>query len=522
MVSVTVAWAIGAVAFSLPIAASVYFSSRQSLEAEMDAALAIADEVLRRSDEITRQASDAVDRLSALPAPPDPCADERIALMRELSMKSSYLQAVGHIENGALACSSNGRHVPAIPLGPVDYISSKQANVRTRVRLPVAPDVRFIVTDRGGYGAIIHRDTPLDVFIDDRSVLVGVMSSSGRVILSRGDIDPRWLRALPAGGSARYSGHDYVLGLRRSAHYDLTAIAAVPAAYLASRTRELLVKVLPVGLLAGIALAWVVQVLLRQQASLAGVLRTSLRKKEFFVLYQPVFDLRSGRCVGAEALARWRRPGGGVVMPDVFIPVAESSNQIEALTAAVFECVERDLGILLKESPRLAIGVNVAPADLHTNLIEQRLARLFEHTDVEPHNVMLEVTERALVDFERSGEIIRNLRTMGVRVAIDDFGTGYSSLSYLTSLHVDCLKIDKSFVDTIGSESATSKVVFHIIEMAKSLELRIVAEGVETEEQARFLREHGVDCAQGWLFGKPMPPAELQRLLAEQAARQEN
>jgi sensor c-di-GMP phosphodiesterase-like protein len=242
----------------------------------------------------------------------------------------------------------------------------------------------------------------------------------------------------------------------------------------------------------------------RKQLSLAAELREALQRGEVRVHYQPVIALASGRCVGAEALARWQRENGEAVGPDVFIPVAEDAGLVQDVTLAVLRSTVREMRTLLAAFPDLSINLNLAPDDLRNDRVGTELQRSLADAGLHPGAIKLEITERALVNSDTSRALIRDFRTRGHQVAVDDFGTGYSSLSYLQSFELDVLKIDKSFVDAIGTEAATSQVIVHVIEMAKSLGLETIAEGVESPDQVVWLLAHGVSYGQGYIFSKAL------------------
>ena len=260
----------------------------------------------------------------------------------------------------------------------------------------------------------------------------------------------------------------------------------------------------PASLLVSLCIGGLTFQLLHQRTSLGAELKAALRRNELKVLYQPIFNLETRLCVGAEALVRWHRPDGTLTSPDLFIPMAESTGQIRQITDFVLRQSLEQLGPLLRANPHLYISINLAACDVMSARIGRVTARLLALHGVAARQIAFEVTERGLIDVVMARNHLQMLRDRGHQVLIDDFGTGYCSLAYLQTLPVDCLKIDKAFVDALGYDAASSGVAPHIIRMAHALHLKVIAEGIEFESQAALLKSEGVIYGQGWLFARPL------------------
>ncbi|HJR31014.1 MAG TPA: EAL domain-containing protein [Pseudomonas sp.] len=282
---------------------------------------------------------------------------------------------------------------------------------------------------------------------------------------------------------------------------------------------------LPASLALSASVGILVFLLVRQRQSLDAELHGAIQRGELQVLYQPIFDLDSRNCVGAEALLRWRRPDGTLTSPDLFIPMAENTGQIRQMTDFVLQRLLEQLGQLLRANPQLYISVNLAACDVMVPRIGQVIARLLSVHRVAARQIAFEVTERGLVDVLVARDNLQALRDVGHQVLIDDFGTGYCSLAYLQTLPVDCLKIDKAFIDALGHDAASSGVAPHIIRMAQALQLKVIAEGIEHESQAVFLSSEGVKFGQGWLFAHALSAVQFIELITRgrrQATRRLN
>lgn len=255
------------------------------------------------------------------------------------------------------------------------------------------------------------------------------------------------------------------------------------------------------GTLAGLLTAWLLYVRLRPGKEIL----TAIKRNQFYVVYQPVVDATELRMRGVEVLMRWKHPTAGEIPPDAFIQYAEAQKLIVPLTLHLFKLIAHDAPVLQTLLPEGAkLGINVSPAHLHAESFAGDIRQFSQSLPKDYFNLVLEITERDMLRQSEAVKLFQWLHNEGYEIAIDDFGTGHSALIYLERFTLDYLKIDRGFVNAIGTETVTTPVLDAVLMLAKRLNMVTVAEGVETPEQARWLREHGVHFLQGYYFSRPM------------------
>jgi diguanylate cyclase (GGDEF)-like protein/PAS domain S-box-containing protein len=248
----------------------------------------------------------------------------------------------------------------------------------------------------------------------------------------------------------------------------------------------------------------------------ASALRLALEREEFTVHYQPIVDLFTGSMVGAEALLRWQHSDRGLVNPADFIPLAEESGLIVPIGAWVLEQACRQLVEWQRVEPSMTVSVNLSVRQVLAPDIAGDINEILQRTGVRPESLCLELTESVFMeDVDYFARTLASLKTLGVQLAIDDFGTGYSSLSYLKRFPVDAVKVDRAFVDGLGTDPHHTALVAAILAMADALDLSVTAEGVETQDQLAHLRRLHCRKAQGFYLSRPLPAADVNRFVTE-------
>ena len=251
---------------------------------------------------------------------------------------------------------------------------------------------------------------------------------------------------------------------------------------------------------------------IKRRSAIESELRVALVAGQFIPFYQPLVDLPSGRTIGYELLARWARDDGEEIGPDQFIPIAEECGLINEL---MLKLLQRACAEARDWDPALSIAINISPVQLKDPWLAEKILAEASRMSFPPHRLALEITENALiVDADNARRTIESLKNQGMRVALDDFGTGYSSLQHLRMLPFDKIKIDRSFVQAMVADPEALKIVRAITSLAHSLELPVVAEGIESDETAARLRALGCDEGQGFYFGAPMSGAMVSAGLA--------
>jgi len=468
-----------------------------------------------RTEHIILDTRDLLARLDQLPGPR--CTPAHRQAMEDAAASRPYLRAIGHWRAAERLCG-------------VGFLETHELKPSRADRIYESGLVAWwpsADTEVGGVKLFLMRYGDHDAAIDPRILLeigplerrqVGLWVEQLRMASQPLDADLPDPASVPVGISIDRETGRVVSRFARHALLPIDVVAIEPFSSFWDRHR----RTLSAGSVLGLALAaaWLVTILRysRHRLSLAGELREALARGRLVVQYQPIVELASGRVVGAEALARWTRISGESVSPEVFIPIAEKDGMVPAITLALLKTVLRDLRQLLPHAPGLSVNLNLCPGDLRDSTFADALAALLRDAGLPPSAIKLEITERALINSEAARAAIQALRQRGHQVAIDDFGTGYSSLSYLETFELDGLKVDKAFVEAIGTPATSGQVIVHVIHIAQSLGLQTVAEGVETEAQRRWLIAHGVDFGQGFLFSQPLSADRLAGLLGSERA----
>ena len=260
-----------------------------------------------------------------------------------------------------------------------------------------------------------------------------------------------------------------------------------------------------------------------ESVKIANDFRTALEKKQLALHYQPIIDLQKGKVSGFEALMRWNHPERGYISPGLFIPIAEQSGLIvDASRWALREAcmalkrIESRAGF----SNELSMSVNFSSTDFASEDFIDTIYTTISETDVDPNFVHLEITERLLMGQpDNAKDTLLMCRKAGIGISIDDFGTGYSSLSYLHYFPIDTLKIDQSFIRDMQKNESSMELVKSIIALGKNMKMHVIAEGVESKDEAKVLRDLGCDLAQGYYFAKPMSETDITKFVNEQGRK---
>lgn len=443
------------------------------------------------------------------------CADREIGYLRDLVFRSAHLKDAGRIRGDKIQCSAiTGHSVRSLSsLGPdssqaaggFTYYSLKGTSTAAQNRAALQFGNTFVVIDSGALPSQDVGPLKFDVTIKSNKEL---SAGPTRERVTKSDD-----LAMAEDGSGRVG--QMLFATRCSALGFNCVTLSVPATYVLQSGTAAISACAGVG-----ALTWLFlgMLLLRARArnmDMPSQLLQALDRNKLEVVYQPIVNLATQMTIGAEALARWTNEDGEAVSPEVFVKVAEENGFVSKITRSVLRQILHDFATTLQDRPGFRISMNVAGADLSDHTFLPMLDESLRQANVKPESIVIEITERSAADGAVVMETIRNLRRMGHSIHIDDFGTGYSNLDKLLYLFADTIKIDKAFTRVIGTESLAVTVLPQILNMAKSLQLGVVVEGVETKMQSDYFSpgEQKIH-AQGWLYGRPASAEALKSRLA--------
>lgn len=460
-----------------------------------------AGRVLNRLEEIIRETTEIFDHLGALDLPH--CSDAQLLQMRTQLFEARFLKDIGGTENFALRCSTAlGRLDTPLQSGPPDMRLDGGVGLRTDRSVLASARFRTMVLEAGSFNALVDPRLVTDLTASTDTDEIFLKPKNGP---NSTDWHP-----FQISGKSRIDGlaGGRSSGLRGSTCADdiglCVLVHRLPGAQVAGQ-RQTQAVISTLGGSLGLAAFFAGLSVIRQRQTPEFALSQAIRNGHIHAVYQPILTLPDQKLYAFEALARWTDPHGNSVPPEAFIELAERSGQIGEISALMIRLIGQEMGHWLSESPERRIALNIAPAELAD-------ARLIEHLDnellsrgVQPEQVLLEITERTMLESDSARTQIEALTRRGFRVFADDFGVGYCGLAYLNELDMDGIKISQSFTAAVGTDSPKASLVPRIIQMAREMGLEVIVEGVENERQCAALNDLQPLMAQGWYFSRELP-----------------
>lgn len=444
------------------------------------------------------------------------CSPAEIASMRSSVFRSLQIKDVGRTRNRSLYCSAIGGQFSAITLMPSEYmVLANGARLYRNLSLS-EPAISGPVLEENGVAVLVSPQA-FDYWVRPRlhfAVLI-VNPASGKVQGLAGENLEATASCALTEPEARSATVLYRVLFRDSNKTCIVTSEAISDVWAAEGPALQVYGVL--GGISGLGLGLAASFIFFRRSGLVQQLRRAIRKRELFVVYQPLIDLSSRKIVGVEALVRWTPPGRGPVPPDLFVRIAEEYGFIGELTQFVLITATNELADLMRKFPRFTLSVNVAVSDLTSDMFYRNLEKQTNESGIRPAQLAFELTERSTADLTTVRAAIARLHRLHYKIHIDDFGTGFSNLSYLSELAADVIKIDRIFVQAIGTEGVTASILPQMLAMTEALGFPVVVEGVETEYQLNFLESTGKPMTvQGFYFGRAVPAATVREwMLAE-------
>jgi sensor c-di-GMP phosphodiesterase-like protein len=441
----------------------------------------------------------------------DSCGPSQVDALRRANFSTTPAKELSIVDaTGQTLCSDLG-----VPLGARTIVSSQ----------PLTADGEFLIEVVGlaernetvirirrvgtaganGLAALV----PTELFLPQVSTQGGPLTSRATLSTREGTLVAENGVVVRADDGALFTAS------AQSERYNLAASVALPRELVMAIHADLnRVGAVLTSIIALVIIGLALVVPARRRGDPVAEIERAMLAGELVPYFQPVVDITTGKLYGAEVLIRWLKPDGSLVLPGAFIPLLESTGLIIDVTRALMRRARDEVGAAYGSRPLLRLSFNLAAAHFADETIVRDVRDLFENSPIRLNQVVLEVTERQpLENLTETRRIIAALQGLGAIVAIDDVGTGHSGLSYMLKLGVDLIKIDKLFVDAIGTDGNSATIIETLIDLAHNMRMDIIAEGVESFEQVEFLRGLGIRAAQGYVFAPPLPASSFLQLI---------